>query len=50
MKKNWIAQNKEILHKTAQIQRMQSFSVLAFLYIKIGIVQTLEAIYYTRTE
>ncbi|KRY62621.1 hypothetical protein T11_16576 [Trichinella zimbabwensis] len=23
MKKNWIAQNKEILHKTAQIQRIR---------------------------
>ncbi|KRY97952.1 hypothetical protein T11_97 [Trichinella zimbabwensis] len=49
MKKNWIVQNKEILHKTAQIQRIQSFSVAAFLHIKIGIVQTLEAIYSTTT-
>ncbi|KRX11777.1 hypothetical protein T07_9749 [Trichinella nelsoni] len=31
MKKNRVAQNKEILHKTAQIQRIQSFSGAAFL-------------------
>ncbi|KRY95082.1 hypothetical protein T11_3573 [Trichinella zimbabwensis] len=50
MKKNWIAQYKEILHKTAQLHRIQSFSVAAFLYIKIGILRTFDAIYIPRTE
>ncbi|KRY99819.1 hypothetical protein T11_8520 [Trichinella zimbabwensis] len=50
MKKNWIAQNKEILHKTAILVPFQeSFSVAVFMYIKIGIVRNLEAIYSTTT-